>query len=516
MGSYLLTFDIGTTGVKAGLFSADGGLVDTTYEEYGVIYPRAQWVEQSISEIWEAQGRISRMLIEKTEIPPEEIAAIGVSCQRATFVPVDENEQPLMNFIGWQDKRSIQQCEEMHELVGEEAYYQIAGLPIDPTAAVSKMLWIKENLLEVYEKTAKFSSTQNVHLQQLGVENTPCDLPDAAYLGLLDVDNLVWSAELCDQLGIPMEILPDLAPSGEQVGELSAAAADSLGLVKGIPIVTVGGDLQAAGVGMGITRSGLISVGIGTGGGVLIYLDEPLRHPTAAMNCLPHAADNSWEMEGICLSSGAVYKWLRDTIGTFEKENALKAGVDPYQLLNELAAAEEPGAQSVIVLPSFIGAGCPNWYPMARGAFLGLSLSTERKTLVRAVMEGICLEIRWMLEEADAIGTEIQEVRIWGGAAKSKLWNQIAADIYGVPVSKTADSEAGLIGAAILAGVGVNLFQSVQEGVESMVAVAERYEPDPQLRSLYDDKFSIYKNAYTALADQGIFEQIAEHTDHYE
>lgn len=516
MCSYLLTFDIGTTGVKAGLFSADGGLVDTAYQEYGVIYPRAQWVEQSISEMWEAQARISRILMEKTEIPPEEIAAIGISCQRATFVPVDENEKPLMNFIGWQDKRSVRQCEQMQEIVGEEFYYQIAGLPIDPTAAVSKILWIKDNLPDVFEKTAKFSSTQNVHLHQLGVEDTPCDLPDAAYLGLLDVDNLVWSEDLCTQLDIPIEKLPDLTPAGVQVGELSASAAESLGIVKGIPIVTVGGDLQAAGVGMGITRNGLISVGIGTGGGVLIYLDEPLRHPTAAMNCLPHAVENSWEMEGICLSSGAVYKWLRDTIGTSEKEDALKAGLDPYQLLNELAAAEKPGAQGLIVLPSFIGAGCPNWYPLARGAFLGLSLSTERKTLVRAVMEGICLEIRWMLEEANAIGTKIQEVRIWGGAAKSKLWNQIAADIYGVPVSKTADSEAGLIGAAILAGVGVNLFQSVQEGVQSMVQVSERYDPDPELRSLYDDKFSIYKNAYNALADQGIFEQIAKHTDQYE
>ena len=516
MGNHLLTFDIGTTGVKAGLFTSEGVLVGTAYQEYGVTYPKAQWVEQSISEMWEAQCLISNKLMDKTNLPSAEIAAIAISSQRATFVPVDENEKPLMNFIGWQDKRSIRQCEHMRRIVGEELYYQTAGLPIDPTAAVSKILWIKDNHPEIFERTAKFYSTQNVHLHQLGVENSPCDLPDAAYIGLLDVDRLVWSEELCKQLEIPLEKLPDLAPSGVQVGELSASAAKSLGLKKGIPIVTAGGDLQCAGVGMGITQAGLTSVGIGTGGGVLIYLDEPLRHPTAAMNCLPHAVENTWEMEGICLSSGAVYKWLRDTIGNSEKEQALAAGVDPYDLLNELAASEEPGAQGIIVIPSFIGAGCPNWNPLARGAFLGLSLSTERKTLIRAVMEGICLEIRWMLEEANGLGTPIQEVRIWGGAAKSELWNQIAADVYGIPVSKTANSEAGLIGAAILAGAGVDLFESVQEGVDCLVQVAERYEPKPDLRSMYDEKFSIYKAAYSALSDQGIFERIAAQSDQNE
>jgi xylulokinase len=509
MKDFLLTFDIGTTGVKAGLFNPNGNLVETTYQEYGVLYPAPQWIEQSIDEMWKAACKTSRELIKKMAVDPNDIAAIGISSQRATFVPVDENEQPLMNFIGWQDKRSIAQCDYMKELIGPELYYQIAGLPIDPTAAVSKILWIKENLPDIFDKTHKFASTQNVHLHQLGVENTPCDLADAAYLGLLDVDRLKWSDELLEKLEIPKEKMPQLAPSGVKVGELSSKAASELGLVKGIPIVTAGGDLQVAGVGLGITQPGHVSVGIGTGGGVLIYLDEPLRHPTMAMNCLPHAVENAWEMEGICLASGAAYKWLRDTLYASEKEIALKKGIDPYQLLNKQAALVPPGSDGVLIMPSFMGAGSPNWYPKARGVILGLTLATEKKTLIRAMLEGICLEIRWMLEEAEKLGSPIKEVRIWGGAAKSHLWNQIAADIYGIPASLTEIREVGLVGAAILAGYGINMFNSVEEGVDNLVKVTERYQPNLDLKALYDEKFTTYKNTYNTLSTEGIFEQIA-------
>ena len=160
-------------------------------------------------------------------------------------------------------------------------------------------------------------------------------------------------------------------------------------------------------------------------------------------------------------------------------------------------------------MPSRAGAGAPNWYPNARGTVLGLTLATDKKTLTRAVLEGICLEIRWMLEAAQRLGTDIEEVRIWGGAAKSDLWNQIAADVYGVPAAVTAVPEAGLVGAAICAGVGVGIFSDAPQGAASMVRVGRRFEPDPNLSPRYEEKFQIYKAAYRALLDAGIYERIA-------
>lgn len=509
MADYLCAFDLGTTGVKAGILTVDGELLGTAYREYNVRYPRPQWVEQSSEEMWRAQCAVSQQVLDQSGVPGDQIAGIGISCQRATFMALDSRLQPLTPFIGWQDRRSIEQCQRMCRLIGEEAYYQIAGLPIEPTAAVSKILWLQENEPEIFQRTRTFAATQTVHLLQLGVEETYCDLPDAAYMGLLDVDALVWSQELLDLLELPADRMPKLVPSGVEVGAVSRSAGEATSLVPGTPIVTAGGDLQVAGLGMGVAEPGVVSVGIGTGGGVLVYLDEPLRHPDVALNCLPHAAEGAWEMEGICLASGAAYRWFRDVVGRVEWEAAQDLNLDPYDVLNLQASKAKPGAKGLIVMPSLMGAGCPNWYPKARGAILGLTAATERKDLVRGMMEGICLEIRWMLEAAERLGPRIEEVRIWGGAAKSGLWNQIAADVYGVRAARTEVSEAGLVGAAICAGVGVGLFDSAQAGVKRMVRVADHYQPHPALTERYDEMVEIYKDAYHALVDAGIFERIA-------
>lgn len=509
MGEYLCAFDIGTTGVKAGIFTPDGIALGTAYREYKVIYPRPQWVEQCVDEIWEAQCETSREIVRKTKIDPKDVAAIGISCQRATFVPIDKDENPLTNFIGWQDKRSVKQCEKMKQLIGEEKYYQITGLPIEPTASVSKIIWLKENLPEIFEKTHKFASTQNVHLRQLGVKNAPCDLPDASYMGLLDVNCLKWSQELLEHLDIPVEKMPDLTPSGTLVGSLSEEAAQCTGLVKGTPLVTAGGDNQCSALGVGVARPGLVSVGIGTGAAVLICLEEPFRHPDRALACLAHTVQGAWEMEGICFASGAALKWFRDSIGYLEKEIAAKLGIDAYDILNMEASQIPPGSGGLVIMPTFLGAGAPYWYPKAQAVFLGLTLDADRQTLARAMMEGICLEIRCILEAMQRVRKEITEIRIWGGASKSRLWNQIAADIYGAPVVKTKMDDTGLIGAAICAGVGVGFFKSMQNGVNSMVRISETYEPDTKAHKIYDNLFSIYKDAFAALMNTHIFEKIA-------
>lgn len=509
MPDYLCAFDLGTTGVKAGILSADGELLASAYQEYGVHYPRPQWVEQSSEAMWAAKCTVSRQVLDQADVERDHIAAIGISSQRATFMALDDHQQPLTPFIGWQDRRGADQCDRIRRLIGDEAYYEIAGLAIDPTAAVSKILWLREHEPKIFERTRTFAATQTVHLLQLGVEETYCDLPDAAYMGLLDVDELVWSRELLDLLDLPADRLPRLVPSGVKLGVVSRSAGEATGLAPGTPIVAAGGDLQVAGLGMGVAEPGVVSLGIGTGGGVLIYLDEPQRHPDMALNCLPHAVEDAWEMEGICLASGAAYRWFRDVVGRSEQEAAQALGLDPYDVLNLQASKARPGANGLIVMPSLMGAGCPNWYPKARGAILGLTASTERKDLVRGMMEGICLEIRWMLEAAERLGPRIDEVRIWGGAAKSGLWNQIAADVYGVRAARTAVSEAGLVGAAICAGVGVRLFDSAKAGARQMVRVVERHEPQPALAERYDEMFDIYKDAYCALVDAGVFERIA-------
>ncbi len=217
----------------------------------------------------------------------------------------------------------------------------------------------------------------------------------------------------------------------------------------------------------------------------------------------------AWEMEGICLSSGAAYKWYRDVLGEKEVSTAQEMDIDPYEILNQQAAQAEPGANGLLVMPSFIGAGAPNWYPNARGAIFGLTLATDKKDLSRAMLEGICLEIRWMLEAAEKLGTGIKEIRIWGGAAKSPVWNQIAADVYGLPAIKTSIHDAGLAGAAICAGLGVGMYTSPKEAAQNMVQIDRVYEPNPAHRAKYDEMFDIYKTIYQTFVQAGVYERIA-------
>jgi len=258
-----------------------------------------------------------------------------------------------------------------------------------------------------------------------------------------------------------------------------------------------------------VAESGFVSVGIGTGGDFMICMDKPRRHPEISLNCLPHTVAGTWEMEGITLASGGAYKWFRDTLGELEKNAASMCGIDPYDILNAKAAISPPGSNGVLVMPMLLGAGSPNWYPKARGVMLGVSISTSKSDLIRAMLEGICLELRWVIESAEKLGTAIEEVRIWGGTAKSRLWNQIAADVYGVPAAKTQVSDAGLVGAAICAAVGVGLFNDAREGARAMVHVVERYEPEPVASARYKELFEIYKEAYKALDEAGVFERMA-------
>lgn len=510
MADYVCSFDLGTTGVKSGILNTKGDLIASAYREYGVISNEKNTVEQSIADMWNAQCETSKEVLANSGIKPDNIQAIGISSQRATFAPVDKNYAPLTNFIGWQDQRSIQQCDEMIKKIGVDKYYKIAGISIDPIAAVSKILWLKDEQPEIFEKTSTFASTQNVHLNMLGVENPPCDLASAAYLGLLDTDNLCWSLELLKLLDIPEDKMPSLALSGKIVGELSKTAADQLGFTKGTPIVTAGGDLQLAGIGMGVISPGFVSVVTGTGAGVLICLDKSLRHPSRSLNCLPHASSGNWEMEGISLAGGGAYKWLRNELGEYETQIANNTNQDPYDVLSKRAEGAPVGSHGLITLPMLLGAGSPNWNPEVRGLILNVNSQVTKPDIIRSCLEGICLEIKWIVEEAINSGAEIKEARLSGGGSKSPLWNQIASDIYGIPAATSVVGDAGLVGAGICAAVGVGLFSSIKEGAECMVQISQRYEPNLKNTEVYREIFEIFKDTYIALDNNNIYKRISK------
>ena len=507
---YLCGIDIGTTGVKVILFDMNGSEKGSAYREYGCEYPRSGWVQQDGELLWQETCTAIQAAIEAARANPKEIASVGLSTQRCTLAPVDKDGKSIFTSISWQDRRSTKQCDDIRNLIGDERYYQITGLPIDTTWSVSKIMWLRDNEPEVFKKAHKFVMDQERILFRLGADDFYEDISNGSLQGLMDIETFKWDDELIEKLGIPKEKLPKLVESAQQVGTVSAEAAALSGLAEGTPIVTGGGDQQCAGVGSGVTRPNLVEVTLGTAGVTLAYLDKPQRDSKRRLPCSAHAVPGKWETEGLQMTAGSAYKWYRDNIADMERDAAQSLGIDPYDIINMQIENIPPGSNGVLFLPFFSGAGAPHWDPHARGTFLGLSLSHGKHEMARSILEGVTFETKEILDAMEGLGIQIEEVIITGGATKSDLWNQIQADIYGKPCKKLLNEQATCLGAAILGAVGAKVIGSLDEAVAKMVHFSKVYEPVPKNVEVYKGVYQVYKKAYKALKDANVYNELIE------
>lgn len=508
--NYVAGIDIGTTGVKVIIFDAEGNKLSSAYREYPCTFPQSGWVEQDGEMTWAMTCEASKDAITKSGLDPAAIVAIGLSSQRCTFTPVDRDGMALGTAISWQDSRSFEECDEIAEKVGIERYYEITGLPNGVTWTGSKIMWIKKHQPEIYEKTYKFAQDQERILHKLGAEGYYEDWSNGSLYGLMDIKKFTWDQELLDTLGIDGDKLPELVPSGQVVGEVSQKAASLTGFAPGTKLVSGGGDQQCAGIGTGAIKKGIVEVTVGTAAVTLAYMDGPYYDDSMRLPCSAHGVAGKWETEGLQNAAGSSLKWYRNEFAIPEMELSEETGMDPYDYINEQVADIKPGADGLICIPYFASSAAPNWDPFARGTFIGLTLGHQRPTLARAIMEGVTFETREIVEQMAANGVEIDTIIISGGASKSAVWNQIQADIYGKPVLISAIEEATSLGAAILAAVGAGLYDSVEAAVGQMVQIAGSYEPDMAIHDRYNRYFTVYKDAYRALADAGVYERLVK------
>ena len=511
MATYLCAIDNGTTGTKAMIFDLAGNVVGEDYREYKCEFPKPGWVDQDAEMLLASSCAALKSAIARSGVNPKDIAAMGLSTQRCTMVPVDKDCKPVRKAISWQDGRSTSECDWIRENIGAEEYYEVTGLPIATVWAFPTILWIRNNEPEVYERANKFLLTQEFILHRLGAEGYPEDWSNGSLQGLMEIDTFKWADKIVEASGLSLDQLPDLVPSAKMVGRVTKEAAELTGLAEGTPLVTGGGDQQCAGIGAGIIAEGLCEVTLGTAGVSLCFMDKPRKDPAMKMPCSAHAYPGKWECEGLQNAAGASYRWLRDTLARLEVAIGEHIDIDPYELINRQVAKTPVGSRGLFYIPYLAGASAPNWDPYAKGSFVGLTLAHDYGCMARAVMEGISLETREILESFEGLGLELREVRITGGGTKSDLWNQMQADIYGKPVSKLAVGEATVLGAAILGGVGAGVFDTIEEGVEKMVSIEEQYEPDQGNHAVYNEVFEIYRNIYRSLADGGVYKQIADY-----
>jgi D-xylulose kinase len=456
------------------------------------MHPEPSWVEQKAEDWWNAICGSTKHVM-KNLPKKEELVGITVTNQRETIVPVDTNGNPLRNALVWQDRRSTEECRWLLKNVGAEKIYDITGLTIDPYFSAPKILWLKEHESDLLNKTDKFLLVHDYIINKLTGRNIT-EHSNASRTMLFDLKQRRWSEELLSALEISEEILPEVQEPGSFVGELTTGAANETGLPSETHVYTGGGDQQCAALGLGVTVPGHVKATTGTGTFCLAYADEPVLDPDKRLLCSAHVVAGAYVVEASIFTTGASYRWIRDNFA----KDLLKGDQDPYGQLDKEAEKSEVGSKGVTFIPHLAGAGAPHWNPDAVGIIHGLSLGHSRGDIVRAMMEGVAVELRKNIDVMRSLNIPINDLRLAGGGARSELWCQIQADICGLPVRRSQTEDATALGAAILGAVGAKIFDSLDTAVQEMVQDTTVLKPDPELKeiyqSVYDKSLRLYEN----------------------
>lgn len=491
---YLLGLDVGTSGAKAVLIADDGRVLATATEEYPLSTPQPLWSEQDPADWWRGSQAALRRVVAESGVAANEIVGLGLTGQMHGAVFLDAQDAVIRPALLWNDGRTQAQCDEITALVGGERLIEIAGNPALTGFQSPKLLWLREHEPAHYARVRRLLLPKD-YIRLMLTGESASDASDAAGTLLLDLKRRDWSETILSALEIPREWLPRVYEGPQVTGQLRAEVAESLGLPASLPVVAGGGDNAAAAIGTGIIREGVISASIGTSGVLFAHSDTIRLDPQGRLHTFCHAAPDAYHLMAVTLSAGGSFQWLRNLL----REIAVPEPALGYDRLVALAAQTPPGAEGLLFLPYLSGERTPHRDPLARGAFIGL---TQRHTLghmVRAVMEGVVFSLRDGQAIMAELGLPLNEVRAIGGGARSAVWRQIQADILGTPIMTMRAEEGPAFGAALLAGVGAQLYPDVQSAVEVAVATADTIEPQPDAQRVYDQLYGLYRQLYGVL-----------------
>lgn len=501
----VVAIDLGTTGIKVGVFTAAGRLLALASREQRLLFPGPGMVEQDPIHTWQLQCEAVREAVTTARVSREAVAALALSVQRGTVIAIDPDGKPLTNHIVWMDKRGVRQLDRLREQLGAEAYYDIAGHPLVPYAGVSKVLWLRHEAPEIFSRCRVVAPPQTLYLRWMGADEWVCDTSAGTFFFPFEIRRVNWSNELLRITDVPGQKLPRVVPSTTVVGTLSRGAAEACGLSPGTKVVAGGGDGQCAAVGSGVTAAGRVMVNIGTAAGVQVFLPQPRLDPQRVLNCGAHVIPDAWEMEAHTQASGAVFRWFRDELGREELRQGARSGRSAYDLLIEQAVRAPAGADGLMMLPTLNGSSAPVMRPAFKGAILGLRLSHTRAHLIRALLEGVSLELRWMLDAIRDAGAAIDELRLVGGGSRSPIWNQIHVSALGVPGKVLDIADAAVTGAAVCAAVAAEFYPDFSAASDAFVRVGRTYEPVAEDTVIYTRAYEAYKAAFAALDRAQIF-----------
>lgn len=509
MSEYILAHDSGTGGNKAVIYDHDGNIIASVFEEYESLHPKANWAEQRPEDWWDVFTSTTRKVMEKSGIDAKKIAAIGISGQQLGCAPMTKDGELLKDTsIIWYDSRSLEQANRFLEKVGKSKWYQMTGGGLRPeNYAGPKIAWMKENEPDIYKKADVFIGTKDFLNYRMTGEIF-AEYAEATGSAVMDIHKWEYSRELADACGIDLEKLAPLRKSIDVIGKVTRQAAEELNLVEGIPVVAGSGDVSATAAGSGAVAEGRIYNYIGTSSWIAVSSDTPMLLDDIKPYIFCHCVPDQYVSNVSIYCAGNAYRWMRDVICEIEKGVSDERGMDPYDVMGELARDVPPGAGGLLFFPSMMGGSTVTRNPNTAGAFIGLRIEHTRANLIRAALEGISFDLKMVLNLFEKMVDEFTELRLTGGGSKSPLWCQILANIYNKTILvPTVTQETAALGAGLCAGVGVGFWDSFLK-VDDISKIRSRTEVQPdqleryqQLSELYEQTAILLDETYTRLAE---------------
>jgi xylulokinase len=489
--SYLLGIDLGTSSVKVVLVAESGDILGRGSGDYPLLTPQPGWVEQEPQAWWWATVKAVRQSLNGIKTK-EAILGIGISGQMHGTVLLDQGNRPLHPAVIWPDQRSSRQVEEITQLIGSERLIEVTGSSLATGFQAATIRWFQQEENKIWNQVHRVLLPKD-YLRWRMTGKIASDASDGAGTLLLDGQKREWSQLLLNGLQIDPRILPTIQPSLSVAGWLKPEAAAEMGLPSGISVITGAADTASSLIGAGITSSKNLLLTISTGGQLIVptsefTVDKRGRMHTFCSALEPNSNQAGWYLMGATLSAGQSLRWLRDNIFTLEGGNA-------YQCMTALAGQVPIGANGLLFWPYLLGERSPLMDPHARGMFIGLTIRHKQADLIRSVMEGVTFSLYEAYQVMVEAGIQPEQIILAGGGARSRLWQQMVADVFGLPVAKLRIEEQSALGAALLAGAGIGLFD-ITEASQRWAAYDAQADPDFSAREKYLELLTLFRSIY--------------------
>lgn len=492
-GPCILTVDIGTSSAKTVLWSLEGVALAQANEAYPLQRPHPVWAEIDADLWWRATCNTVRQVIAESGIDSAAIIGVGVDAVGWTLVPVDAAGDPLRPAIIWLDRRAGLETERLRALPGSADLVDLDANPFDPAYITPKLLWMLGHEPELAQKAHTYLGSTGFLVSRLTGALT-CDYTQAYGYHFFDMRQERWSAEAADRIGIALEKMPPLRACTDVAGRVTAEAAAATGLRAGTPVIVGCLDAAVGALGSGVTRLGQTNEQGGQAGGMAVSVDRVIVEPRLIFS--HHVLAGQYLLQGGTVGGGSL-GWFRDVLGQVETTAAKWTGTDAFELLSAEADRAPAGSHGLLFLPYMAGERTPLWNAQARGAYVGLTYSSTRQDLVRAIMEGCAFAVRDNIEVAAESGVVIGEYLGSGGATRSPVWCQIKADVYGKPfvLARRPDGGEGghALGLLALTAQGVGLVKDAGALVEKLLPNRRVFEPNPEHVERYSELFAIYR-----------------------